>query len=199
MNKHEFMAELRARLCGVPRQDAEERINFYCEMIDDRIEEGLSEEDAVAQMGCVDDIAAEIISDIPLTKIAKERIKPKKQLEAWEFLLLAFGSPIWLTLAIVAVSVIFSVYVVLWSAIICLWAVFGALVGCAVGGVASGIVFAIMGYGMSGVAIMGAGIFCAGVAIFSFFGCSAATKGTAILTKKIVLGIKKCFVRKEEA
>ena len=36
--------------------------------------------------------------------------------------------------------------------------------------------------------------FCGG-----FFGCNGATKGIAILTKKIALGIKKCFVKKEDA
>ena len=77
MNKQAFMANLRARLSGLPKQDVEERLSFYSEMIDDRMEDGLSEEDAVLQTGSVEAIAAQIIADIPLTKIAKDKINAK--------------------------------------------------------------------------------------------------------------------------
>ena len=50
MSKQEFLDQLRARLSGLPRQDVIERLNFYSEMIDDRMEEGLSEEDAKAMI-----------------------------------------------------------------------------------------------------------------------------------------------------
>ena len=51
MNKQEFIVALCDRLVGLPEQEVEDRIGFYCEMIDDRIEDGLSEEDAVAAIG----------------------------------------------------------------------------------------------------------------------------------------------------
>ena len=35
MTKHEFIAELRTRLSEFPRQEVEERLDFYGEMIDD--------------------------------------------------------------------------------------------------------------------------------------------------------------------
>ena len=199
MNKQAFMANLRARLFGLPRQDVEERLSFYSEMIDDRMEDGLSEEDAVLQTGSVEAIAAQIIADIPLTKIAKDKIKPKRRMKAWEILLLALGSPIWLSLLIAAFAVILSLYVVLWSLIISIWAVFVSLVACALGGVAAGILFICYGHGLTGIATIGAGIVCSGLAIFLFFGCQAATKGGILLTKKIALGIKKCFAGKEKA
>ena len=44
MNKQEFLAELRKGLSGLPQDDIEERLIFYDEMLEDRIEEGLSEE-----------------------------------------------------------------------------------------------------------------------------------------------------------
>ena len=43
MNKQDFLAQLRKELSGWPKEDAEERLTFYSEMLDDRIEEGLSE------------------------------------------------------------------------------------------------------------------------------------------------------------
>lgn len=197
MTKQEFLTALRERLCGLPKQDVEERLGFYSEMIDDRIEDGCTEEEAVLAIGSVDGIATQIIADIPLTKIAKESIKPKKRFKAWEIVLLALGSPIWLSLAIAAAAVILSLYVVLWSVIISVWSVFAALVACAFGGIAAGAIFAVSGNGIAGGAVIGAGLVCAGVSVFLFFGCRAATKGILLLTKQMALGIKKCFVRKE--
>ena len=48
MGKQEFLAQLRKGLQGLPQEDIEERLTFYSEMIDDRMEEGLSEEEAVS-------------------------------------------------------------------------------------------------------------------------------------------------------
>ena len=45
MNKQEFFEQLRKGLSGLPKDDIEERLTFYKEMIEDRIEDGLSEED----------------------------------------------------------------------------------------------------------------------------------------------------------
>ena len=58
MCKQEFLSQLRARLGGLPHRDVEERLNFYGEMIDDRMEEGRSEDEAVSDIGSVEEIAA---------------------------------------------------------------------------------------------------------------------------------------------
>ncbi len=199
MNKQEFLDKLRAQLPILPKQEVEERLNFYSEMIDDRTEEGLTEEEAVSEIGSVDEIAAQITSDIPLTKTKKEKAKPKRRLKVWEIVLLALGSPIWLSLAIAAFAVILSLYAVLWAVIISVWAVFASLAAFAVGGVATSVIFICQGYALTGVAMIGVGVFCAGLAIFMFFGCKAATKGTLLLTKKIAFSIKNSFVKKENA
>lgn len=199
MSKQEFLAQLRKGLSGLPQDDIEERLTFYSEMIDDRMEDGISEEDAVCEIGHVEEIVSQIVADIPLAKLVKEKVKQKKRLNAWETVLLVLGSPVWISLLIAAFAVILSLYVVLWSVIISLWAVFGSLIACAIGGIAAGIGFACGGHGFTGIAVIGAGIVCAGLSIFLFFGCKAATKGVLILTKKIALGMKNCFMKKEEA
>ncbi len=198
MTKQEFFAVVRKGLKGIPDADIEERLAFYEEMIDDRMEEGASEEEAVSAIGSADEIVAQIIADIPIAKIAKEKISPKRRLKVWEIVLLALGSPIWLSLMVAAVAVLLSMYAVLWAVVVSLWAVFAALVGGAIGGVTAGIVFVCNGNSLSGVAMLGAGLFCAGLAIFCFFGCKAATQGAVILTQKIGLKVKKMLIRKEE-
>ena len=69
MTKQEFLDTLRAGLSGLTEADASERITFYSEMIDDRMEEGLSEQDAVAQIGDVQCIIDDILAEIPQKKV----------------------------------------------------------------------------------------------------------------------------------
>lgn len=199
MNKREFLAQLKKALSGLPQEDIDERLTFYSEMIDDQMEEGLSEDDAVAAVGAVDEIAAQVVADTPLAKIAKERIKPARKLHAWEILLLALGAPIWLSLGIAAAAVILSLYVVLGAAVLSLWTVFGALVLSAFSALVCGIVLAFSSNELAGMAAIGTACVCAGLSIFLFFGCRSGTKGVWLLTKKLALGIKSCFMKKEDA
>ena len=194
MTKQEFLAELRRRLDGVPKSEIEERVAFYSEMIDDQVEEGASEEEAILTLGSMDDIVSQILSEIPLTQIAKQKFKPKRRLETWEIVLLIVSAPIWLSLLISLFSAILSLYVGLWSVIVSFWSVFASLGACALGFVVSSIGLAFDGQELEGIAMLGMGVACAGLCVFSFFGCDAATKGTVLLTKKTILGIKKCFI-----
>lgn len=197
MTKLEFLAKLREKSSCLPQNDIEERLLFYSEMIDDRIEEGLSQEDAVLAVGSVDEIAKQIIADTPLANIVKEKIKPKRRLKAWEIVLIVLGAPLWLPLLIAAFAVLLSLYVSLWSVIISLWAVFVTLAACALGSVVIGLGFAFGANYLSGLAMVSAGVVCAGLSIFMFFGCKAAANGSLLLTKKILFLIKKCFTQKE--
>ncbi len=199
MNKQVFVALLRDRLSGLPQADIEDRVGFYSEMIDDRVEDGLSEEEAVGDIGSVDEVAEQIIADIPLAKIAKEKIKQRRKLRAWEIVLLVLGFPIWGSLLISLFAVIISLYAVVWAVIGSVWSVFGALVGCAVGGLAYGVIAICVESLVLGLVVIGAAIACAGLSIFAFFGCLAATKGLVWLTGRIVLGIKNLFLKKEGA
>lgn len=198
MNKDSFLSALHSRLAGLPQEDVEERLNFYAEMIEDRMEEGLSEEEAVAEVGSVDEIAAQILGDIPLSKIVKNKM-PKRRLQAWEIVLLVLGFPVWFPLLIAGVAVVFSLYIIIWAVIVSLWAAFVAVLVSAFALIIVGIWSAISVSAPAGIAVVGTGIFGVGLAIFLFFGCVAATKGMAILTKKIGLGLKKCLIRKEHA
>lgn len=188
MRKQEFLGNLRSRLSGLPETEMEERLNFYSEMIDDRMEDGLSEEEAVAAV----EISEQIVADTRKTTL-------RRQLKGWEITLLVLGCPVWLSLGIAAIAVVLSVYAAFWAVILSLWAVFGAMVAVSAGSVISGIGMITGDSSLAGIALVGAGIVCAGLSIFAFYGCKAATKGTVVLTKKIALGIKKCLAGKEGA
>ena len=189
MTKLDFLLALQEKLSGLPGDEVKERLHFYNESIEDRMEEGLTEEEAVAQMGSVDEIAQQIIGELPLTQPAKERLSSRKTA------LLLLGSPIWLSLAAVA----FSVYVSLWAVLISLWAVFISLTACAPGCLFAGVVYLSTGHALTGFAALGCALICGGLAIPAFFGCKAATGGLLITTKKCTLWIKNRFTQKEAA
>lgn len=197
MNKQEFLAELRKGLHGLPQNDIEERLTFYNEMIDDRMEEGLTEDAAVSEVGTVNEVISQIVTETPLSKIVKEKVRPKRTLRVWEIVLLALGSPIWLSLLIAAFAVIFAVYVTAWSVIVALWASELALAVSSIGSILSAVIFAFQVNGIVAIAVLGAGIAFAGLSIFLFFGCKETTKGILFLTKKMILGIKSLFIGKE--
>ncbi len=199
MSKQEFLAELEARLSGLPQDEIGDRLTFYSEIIDDRMEEGLSEEDAVSGIGSVDEIVSQIVAEVPLTRIVKEKMKTKRTFKAWEIVLLALGSPLWITLLIAALVVILAAYVVVWSLIVSLWAIEASAAACTLAGILSAFVVFIRGNGAMGMAMLGAGAFFAGLSILLFFGCKKATQYMLHLTKKMALGVKSIFVGKEEA
>ena len=199
MDKKEFLHKLQKGLSGLPKDDIQERLSFYSEMIDDSIEEGLTEEEAISRIGSVDNIIRQIIDETPLSTLAKQRIKPKKELSAVEITLLVLGCPIWLSLLISFFAVILSLYVSLWAVVISLWSVFAAFVASALGVLIGGIAFGIIGYGTTCAAMIAACFVCSGLAILSFLGCKALTKGAALLTKGVVLWTKNRLMRKEAA
>ena len=65
MNKKEFLAALRAGLAGLPEADVQHWLDFYSEIIEDRMEEGMTEAEAVADVGPVHDIVGQILSETP--------------------------------------------------------------------------------------------------------------------------------------
>lgn len=199
MNKQEFLARLREGLSGLPQDDVEERLAFYSEMIDDRMEEGLSEEAAVAEIGPIETIVSQTISDIPITKLVREKVRPNRKMRGWEIALLILGFPLWFPLLITALALIFTLYVVIWSVIISLWAVEASFIVGAIGGLAAGVLLTCQGDVTEGLLMIAASVVLAGLSVFLFFGCLAATKGAVWLTKKIALWIKSLFIRKESA
>ena len=180
MNKQEFLSKLRKGLFGLSPKEKREHLAFYGEMIDDRMEDGLLEETAVADVGNLDEIITQIKST-----------SPRKKKNAGVVVLLVLGFPIWGSLLVAAAAVVVALYVALWAILVCLWAVFAALVGSAFGCVVGGIILACSGNLPTGLALVGIGLVCAGLSIFFFYGCKIATKWILRITKKLVREVAK--------
>ena len=214
MTKQEFLDRLQAGLLELTESDAQERLTFYSEAIDDRVEEGLSEQEAVAQIGDVQEIVASILSEIPqkAPKVAEplpsqpekapESLKKEQKngLKPWQIVMLIVGAPLWIPLMICEFAVILSLLAVLWSLVVCEWAAFASLAGSAFGALMAGVAYVSTGELVGSAGLVGFGLVCAGCAIFAFHGSLALTKGCAWLTRVVCKGICKLFVtRREEA
>ena len=196
MDKQTFLAALRTRLNGLPQREVEERLSFYSEMIDDRIEEGIPEAEAVADIGTVDQVFAQIVAEMPLSALVRERAKPNHRLGTREIVLLVLGAPIWISLLVAAFAVVLSVYASLWAAVISFWTVPVSLAAGALGGVLGAPLFWWGGNPYGGLSMLGAGLFCAGLTVFAHYACKAITRAVAILTKHLTIGIKRLLVGK---
>lgn len=198
MTKQEFNEALRRRLAGLPPADIEATLEYYNEMIDDRVEEGLSEEEAVDALGSMEDIVNAVLAETPLPVLVRQRIRPRRTPGLLTILLLILGFPLWFPLLMAAAALLFAGYAVLWSLVLSLWALDLGLV---VSGV-SGIVAAAVGLfhgGERGMLLLGGALVCFGLAIVAFLGGIYAVRGAIALGKLVLLGVKRCIFGKERA
>ena len=195
MKKQEFLDKLKGSLWAMPEADIRNSLEYYSEMIDDRMEDGLSEEAAVAAIGDLDEIVSQILGETPRPPQVVQKETPKKNpTPIWLIILLVLGFPVWGSIAIAIAAVIFSAWVSLWAVVISLYATAFALgvsaLGCILGS------FFMVGGFAEVIVAWGAALVCAGLAILLVMLSNLAAKGMVKLTKWIWNLV---FRRKEQA
>ena len=165
MTKIDFLLELSDRLEGLNEEDREQSCQFYDEMIDDRIEEGMSEEEAVADLGSIDDIVKHIIREIPISHIIKTKIKATNRLGAIAILALVFGGLILLPIGISLFATFVAIYVSVWSIVVSFFAIAIPFSASGLVGIAMLVTSAIRGEIYAGIFILGTGLLLAGISI----------------------------------
>jgi uncharacterized membrane protein len=196
MTKNEFLQALADGIAGLPAEDAKHWTEYYTEMLEDRIEDGMSEEEATAALGDPAQIARQILSQIPLPKLIKNKVSPKRKLFVWEIILIVLGSPVWLSLAIAAAAVFFSFFICLWSAIACLWVCALGIAVCAPAGVILCGVQLWLGAVAQGFLLLGCGIAAAGLAVLWYYFSLWLTRLLWRFNKAFLLLVKSLFVER---
>ena len=185
MSKYEFLAEVQKRLSGMDRDDIKRSLDFYSEMIDDRVEEGLTEEEAVKALGPIDDIVAAIRGGEAAPEGEKAASESEKAAPVSSSDEKGDGFPSILSALLVTIRVLFVIGAV------CLWtlAVSIMIAGVSTVAVAAGAMFVGIaklftdGVGASlfwvggGVAAIGIGMAIITGARASFRGINALTRG----------------------
>lgn len=167
MDKNTFLSELQKRLKGLPEEDVQRTLEYYREMIEDRMEEGLSEEEAVANIGSVEEIAEPLLPT-----------SAKRKMKAWEIVLLVLGFPVWLPLLVAAAAVVISIVAAIYAVDVSLAA------GC-LGGVLCAVVYLIQCNWAGAAFLFGCGLVCGGLAILCFMGSNRLMKVCINAVKKL--------------
>lgn len=185
MDKQEFLSELRRRLAWLPASETEGPIAFYAEGIDDRVEDGMSEREAVAALGGLEEIVREIERTIPVGTLVRERVRSSREGRGglWT-LLVVLGFPLWLPLLIAAGAVALSVYIVLWAVIVSLYAVLFALAVTGLTLLVYGLVRCFQLGLYPSLMVFGLGFFSLGLGILLFRPCTLLVKALLRLTKR---------------
>lgn len=110
MNKQDFLNQLKEELKMYPVEETSKSIEYYDEAIEDRVEDGMTEAEAIASLGPISEIVNQIKGELPLKTIVKEKTEGKK-LPVWAIVLIILGFPIWISVA----AVIFSLYISIWA------------------------------------------------------------------------------------
>lgn len=105
------------RIGRLPPEEIRRARDFYIQAIDDRVEDGQTEEEAVAALGDMDEIVRQIEDDVPLSAAVRARVEEtkKRAMEkdgrwtAW--IIAAVTFPLWISLLAVG----FSLTVTFWA------------------------------------------------------------------------------------
>ena len=193
MTKAKFLETLEAKLGALPKSEVEKSLVFYSEIIDDKIEDGMSESKAIGSLGSVEEVVEKILQDTSLATLIKSRIHHKRNIAST--ILLIVGAPLWLPLLLVFVLVLLSLYISLWAIVASL---FVAATTMLFGGIC-GLIncwFYLGDIATAGM-ILGTGFVLLALSVLVFLSAVLCTKLLIKLAVLVLRKIKNIFIRKE--
>lgn len=206
MKKEEFLNELTGRLSELPPQEREKSLSYFSEIIDDRMEEGMKEEEAVGSMESLDEIVAKILADAAQPaprayqgeKEEKKEAGARRAVPAWAIVLIVLGSPVWLALLLAVLSVIFAVLICVLSIIVSFFAVVVSLIA---GGIISMLCSPAVFYTNvpSGLFILGCGCLLTGAGMLLFLPVCMLSKQLLRFVSWMLRGIKQSFKKRRRS
>ena len=128
MNKTQFCALLENKLKPyLSPKEMYKTLNFFEEMIDDRIDEGLSEEEAVSQLGDIDIIVDQILDEHNIEKKQTKlvwRFVPRKIPTELGFIITILLLPVWITIFALGASLFLVILSIIFSIVLTIIAIF---------------------------------------------------------------------------
>lgn len=197
MNKHEFLLKLSQKLADLTQEDIDKSLDYYSEIIDDSVEDGQSEDEAVEALGSLDEIASQILSDSTVTK-KPQPLQPKKQgFAALAIILIILGFPLWFPIVSTIFSLVLTAYVIIWTMVVVLYAIVFAFAATSAAGFVMFTHSLITGDIISAFIFLGAALAFVGITILSVLFANLIAKLIIKLSKWIFCQIKKCFTKKK--
>ena len=116
MTRNKYLKELRSFLGKLPKEDRKRILEFYNELIDDKLEAGQSEEEILGEFGSPEELAKQIFQDNGQTYSPPNTTSRIMRISA-----IVLGSPIWLSLLAVFLVLVFALFLVLWAVVVSFW------------------------------------------------------------------------------
>jgi len=193
MTKQEFLQGLETRLQQENIANVDSVLDFYDEMISDRMEEGMSEEDAVAKNEDIESIVNSMNLEKSMPNLIKDTIakkhdnaKKNNKSASWT-VLLVIGAPIWIPLALAYMAVVFSF-------ILCIFSLLLAYFAIALSFSVSSILYFIGAFTVfignvtfaGCVFMIGTSLLLGGISVFMWIGAKSVTREILDFTKTIL-------------
>jgi len=196
MNKIEFLNAIRERLKGYPRDEVDNSIEYYGEMIDDRIEDGMSEDAAVASLGDINDIVKSIKKNMPLRSVIRDKVTQAKEkvgssgISVTTIIALILLFPFWFPVATIVFTLYMVFFLLTWVFDLVLFIVGAAGIVASIYFIITAITSLVSLNPLAGAGSLGLAIMCIGAGILlTIFGIYTA-KGIVHMFAGILKGIK---------
>ena len=197
MTKADFLQLLERALAQLPEEERRANLEYYSELLDDMLEEGMTEAEATAKLGSPSQIAQSILQEVPLGKLVSTRMKPKSGWTPLAIVLAVVGSPVWVPLLLAGVAVVLALFVSIWALG---FAAIAVVIALAVAVVAAPII-AIRAAMLTlpvGLMLLGAGLVLLGLCVLGGLMAVELCRLLWQLTVWLAHKIKGLFIRKEE-
>lgn len=103
MSEKEYLKKLKRRLSPLKKNDRDSLLDFYKEMIEDKMENGKTEYEAVSELEPVETVAERTLDEYGINR-NDPKVKLKTRLSPLAIVLIIVGSPLWIGLAAGAVG-----------------------------------------------------------------------------------------------
>lgn len=113
MEKKKFKEVLEARISILTPAERQRILTFYEETIEDSMEDGMSEEEAVAKLGDLDTIVKDILAENHIVLLEKKAGIFGGMDKKWKYVLLFLLSPLWASVSCAALAFVCSVYLLI--------------------------------------------------------------------------------------
>ena len=197
MTKADFLRLLERALSQLSEEERQKNLEYYSELLDDMMEEGMTEAEATAKLGSPNQIAQSILQEMPLGKLVSTRMKPRSGWTPLAIVLAVVGSPVWVPLLLAGVAVVLVLFVSIWALGFAAVAVVIALAVAVVAAPIIAIRVAVLTLPL-GLMLLGAGLVLLGLCVLGGLMAVELCRLLWQLTVWLAHKIKGLFIRKEE-
>ena len=192
MTKTEFTRILKTKIAHLPRAERKKILQYYNEMITERMEDGMTEAEAIEALGDIDElVGAYAPAPAQLTQRKSTRLR------AWHIVMLAVGSPLWISIVAALFCIMVAIYIVVWALVVAFYAIFAALAVSGFACIMSSFI-ALFSQGFPAfAALMGAGCLLMGFALLWLVPCNLFAKAAGKMSGKLPKFIFRFFFKRK--